>query len=76
MQEYKNIRIIGIDHGYGNIKTANTVTPTGVQIFDIAPTFEGNVLLYEGKYYRLLRLNAAAINAFRKRKALRLSACG
>ncbi len=52
MQEYKNIRIIGIDHGYGNIKTANTVTPTGVQIFDTAPTFEGNVLLYEGKYYR------------------------
>lgn len=21
------IKIIGIDHGYGNIKTANTVTP-------------------------------------------------
>ena len=22
--------VIGIDHGYGNIKTANTVTPTGI----------------------------------------------
>ena len=28
MKELRNgIKIIGIDHGYGNIKTANTVTP-------------------------------------------------
>lgn len=32
MQIFKNLRIIGIDHGYGNIKTANTVTPTGVSV--------------------------------------------
>lgn len=30
MQEFNKIKVIGIDHGYGNIKTANTVTPTGV----------------------------------------------
>lgn len=31
MKELRNgIKIIGIDHGYGNIKTANTVTPTGI----------------------------------------------
>ncbi len=52
MQAYKNFKIIGIDHGYGNIKTANTVTPTGVSIFDTEPTFEGNVLFYDGRYYR------------------------
>ena len=52
MQVFKNLKIIGIDHGYGNIKTANTVTPTGVNIFDTEPTFEGNVLFYDGQYYR------------------------
>ena len=52
MQVFKNLKIIGIDHGYGNIKTANTVTPTGVSVFDSEPTFEGNVLFYDGKYYR------------------------
>ena len=30
MRELNNIKIIAVDHGYGNIKTANTVTPTGV----------------------------------------------
>lgn len=52
MQVFKNLRIIGIDHGYGNIKTANTVTPTGVSIFDTEPTFEGNTIFYNGRYYR------------------------
>lgn len=52
MQDFNNIRIIGIDHGYGNIKTANTVTPTGVIVSDTEPTFDGNVLFYNGKYYR------------------------
>ena len=52
MQVFKNLKIIGIDHGYGNIKTANTVTPTGVSVFDTEPTFDGNVLFYDGKYYR------------------------
>lgn len=52
MQVFKNLKIIGIDHGYGNIKTANTVTPTGVSVFDTEPTFEGNVLFYDGRYYR------------------------
>ena len=52
MQVFKNLKIIGIDHGYGNIKTANTVTPTGVSVFETEPTFEGNVLFYDGRYYR------------------------
>lgn len=52
MQDFNNIKIIGIDHGYGNIKTASTVTPTGVIVSDTEPTFDGNILFYNDKYYR------------------------
>ena len=51
MKHYKDKAIIGIDHGYGNIKTANTVTPTGITRLDSKPTFSRNTLCYEGKYY-------------------------
>lgn len=51
MKHYNDIMIIGIDHGYGNIKTANTVTPTGITQLDSKPTFSKNMLYYEGKYY-------------------------
>ena len=47
----KKIAVIGIDHGYGNIKTANTVTPTGITRLDAAPIFTGNTLCYDGNYY-------------------------
>lgn len=52
MQDFNNIKVIGIDHGYGNINTANTVTPTGVIVSDTEPTFDGNTLFYNNKYYR------------------------
>lgn len=52
MQVFNNIKVIDIDHGYGNIKTANTVTPTGVIVSDTEPTFDGNILFYNDKYYR------------------------
>lgn len=51
MKQYKDFRIIGIDHGYGNIKTANTVTPTGITKLDAAPTFTRNTLLLDGSHY-------------------------
>ena len=28
MRELRNTKIVAVDHGYGNMKTANTVTPT------------------------------------------------
>ena len=43
--------IIGIDHGYGNIKTAHTCFPTGVTAYDQEPTFKSNLLAYEGRFY-------------------------
>ena len=36
--------IIGIDHGYGNIKTAHAVFKTGVTAYDKEPTFKSNML--------------------------------
>ena len=43
--------IIGIDHGYGNIKTAHTCFKTGVTVYDKEPTFKSDMLVYEGRYY-------------------------
>ena len=43
--------IIGIDHGYGNIKTTHAVFKTGVTAYDKEPTFKRNLLVYDGRYY-------------------------
>ena len=31
------IKIIGVDHGYGNIKTANCCFPTGIASYNAEP---------------------------------------
>ena len=51
MKKIGNKLIIGIDHGYGNIKTANCCFPTGVMKSDSEPTFAGDLLVWNGKYY-------------------------
>lgn len=51
MKRYNDFLIVGIDHGYGNIKTASTVTPTGIINLDAAPTFTKNTLYYDSSYY-------------------------
>ena len=48
-----NTKIIAVDHGYGNMKTANTVTPTGIKAYETEPIFTGNILEYNGIYYRI-----------------------
>lgn len=53
MKEFNHIKIIAVDHGYGNIKTANTVTPTGVTVYETEPIFRGNLLEYNNLYYRI-----------------------
>lgn len=45
--------IIGIDQGYGNMKTANTIFPTAITAYDTAPMFKGDVLEYGGRFYRV-----------------------
>ena len=51
MNNNTNPIIIGIDHGYGNIKTAHCCFKTGVAAYDKEPTFKSNLLVYEGRYY-------------------------
>jgi len=51
MRELRNTKIIAVDHGYGNMKTANTVTPTGIKAYETEPIFTGNILEYNGIYY-------------------------
>ncbi len=51
MNYTNNPIIIGIDHGYGNIKTAHCCFKTGVAVYDKEPTFKSNMLVYKGKYY-------------------------
>ena len=50
MIKFNGTFIIGIDHGYGNLKTANTVTSSGVKVYDYEPPFKKDVLEYDGKY--------------------------
>lgn len=51
MKQLGNLRIIGIDHGYGNMKTANHCFKTGILAYDSEPLFTADMLVYEGKYY-------------------------
>ena len=45
------ITLIGIDHGYGNIKTAHCCFRTSVAVYDKEPVFKNSMLIYDDKYY-------------------------
>jgi plasmid segregation protein ParM len=51
MKNFNNTIIIGIDHGYGNIKTATCCFKTGVTAYDKEPTFKENLLIWQDRYY-------------------------
>ncbi len=51
MKELNEVKIIGIDHGYGNMKTANCCFPTGIMAFDSEPLFTADMLVHNGRYY-------------------------
>lgn len=51
MKTLNDFKIIGIDHGYGNIKTANHCFKTGITAHDSEPLFTKDMLTYNGKYY-------------------------
>ena len=53
MQKYNsNIRIIvGVDHGYGNMKTAHRVFRTGVECMEEEPIVSKNFVKYKDKFY-------------------------
>ena len=49
----ETVMVIGIDHGYGNMKTATRCFPSGVVIYDKEPIFQNNLLVYNGMYYQI-----------------------
>ena len=51
MKDFNRTKIIGVDHGYGNIKTANHCFPAGVAAHDTEPLFTKDLLVFEGRYY-------------------------
>ena len=53
MKKFNEMYVIGIDHGYGNMKTANCCFPTGIMKSDTEPTFVGDLLIWNGNYYSI-----------------------
>jgi len=53
MRKHNNFYIIGVDAGYGNMKTARTIYPTGLVAMDTKPFFDGDILEYNGTWYRI-----------------------
>ena len=51
MKVIDDVFIIGIDSGYGNIKTANSCFPASLASYEKEPVFKDNMLIYNGKYY-------------------------
>ena len=51
MKELNNIKIIGLDNGYGNLKTANGIFAANVVCYDHEPAHAHDVLIYDDKYY-------------------------
>ena len=51
MRQFKDMHIIGIDHGYGNLKTVSGIFPASVLPFDQEPIHAQDLLVYGGKYY-------------------------
>ena len=51
MKKFNETYVIGIDHGYGNMKTVNHCFKTGLLTYDAEPLFTGDMLVYSDKYY-------------------------
>lgn len=48
-----NIEVIGLDHGWSQIKTANSTFVSGVSELAKGPTFMDDVLEYNERYYKI-----------------------
>ena len=48
-----NIVVIGVDHGWSQMKTAETVFSAGVEEILSEPAFYDDVLEYDGRYYKV-----------------------
>lgn len=50
---YEDVHVIGVDHGFGNMKGSNTILPAGVLTYEKEPVFRDNLLVFDGKYYQV-----------------------
>lgn len=48
-----HIEVIGIDHGWSNMKTVSNVFTSGVKQITTEPAFFDNVVKYNGVYYKV-----------------------
>lgn len=53
MTPYNDSYILGLDLGYGNIKTSRICFPTGLTKHDSEPAFNGKILKYGDTYYKV-----------------------
>ena len=51
MKNFNSTKIIGVDAGYGNMKTANFCFRTGIDTYETEPLFTRDMLTCNGKYY-------------------------
>ena len=47
VKDHQGMKIIGIDNGYGNIKTANCCFPAGLTAHNTEPVFKNELLKME-----------------------------
>ena len=48
MKVFNNIYIIGVDNGYGNLKTANGIFAASVTAYDQEPAMAHDLLVFDG----------------------------
>ncbi|MCM1062812.1 MAG: plasmid segregation actin-type ATPase ParM, partial [Eubacterium sp.] len=53
MINFNSISIVGVDLGYGNIKTSRTIFPTGLTAHNSEPVFSGKILQFGGRFYKI-----------------------
>lgn len=51
MKNVKKDLIIGVDHGYGYMKTVHSIMKSGVKELPVEPPFSHNIIELDGKYY-------------------------
>ena len=57
------LEVIGIDHGWSMMKTVTQVFVTGVKEITTTPALFGDVLEYDGKYYKIGTVRQYELNA-------------
>ncbi|MFR5336542.1 MAG: hypothetical protein ACLTH0_09545 [Blautia producta] len=66
----ETVMVIGIDHGYGNMKTATRCFPSGVARYDKEPIFQNNLLVYNGMYYQMERNTKSSVQRKRRTRTI------